>query len=143
MFCQSERKCQWYSSQLTSNESWGLHMPRKNPETLIQKDIMDTLKLAGYAVWRMPLGPSTYTANGQVRFRPNPLAGFPDLFGILKNRPGVLFAIEVKTATGKCSEKQLKWLAKLKSLGCVSIVARDPTEALEAIKSYDRPDFHS
>lgn len=106
-------------------------------ESEIQREILDTLRRCGYSIWRMPLGGVRHSGGGTKK---NPLSGFPDLFGIMKNRRGVLFAIEVKTTKGKVSPKQLEWNELLNALGAVSMIATSASEALEMVKKHDRID---
>jgi hypothetical protein len=66
------------------------------------------------------------------------MKGFPDLFGICQNRPGVLFVIEVKTEKGKLRKDQEKWLKILDELGCVCVVGRCAVTVLKDLESKDR-----
>lgn len=94
----------------------------KNKESVLQKEILDYLKVQGYSCWKMPLG-AMMVKNG-YRAK-NPLKGFPDLFGICKHQKGRMFAIEVKTDEGKVSKDQTQWHQLLVELGCICFVARD------------------
>lgn len=60
--------------------------------------------------------------------------GFSDLFGFRKS-DGRIFFIEVKTETGKLSEKQKYFLETMKQLGAIAGVARNPQEAIEIIQT--------
>ena len=124
---------------------WGL-MPQgrnkiQNPkEAEVQAAILQWLKLAGYSAWRVPMGPIPCHKGGQkTRWRPNPMAGFPDIMGICKNRPGRMFVIEVKAWKGRISEKQKLWLAHLEALGVITIVARDLSTVIELLPVRDIP----
>lgn len=74
----------------------------------------------------MPLG-AMLVGGGYTA--PNPLKGFPDIFGYLPS--GRAFVIEVKTETGKLSELQGQWLTRLQNTGVICIVAR----SLDDVKS--------
>jgi hypothetical protein len=91
-------------------------------EAELQKLVLDYLKKKkGYFVWRSYVGP---IVRGRAKIlSPNPMAGFPDIFGFTDtNKP---FAIELKSQTGKLSDKQVNWLQNLKAKGVHCIVARD------------------
>lgn len=65
---------------------------------------------------------------------PNPLKGFPDIFGYLPDGRG--FVIEVKTETGKVSPLQNDWLVKLQNTGVICIVARSLDDVKELLGEY-------
>ena len=90
-------------------------------EAELQKLVLDFLNAKkGYFVWRSYVGP---IIRGRTKkLSPNPMAGFPDIFGFDDhNRP---FAIELKSQRGTLSEKQVWWLTHLKQKGVKCIVAR-------------------
>lgn len=63
--------------------------------------------------------------------------GFPD---VLCFWPGKgIAAIEFKSATGRVSEPQIEWLARLKDLGIPCVVSRDADHALEFLRSAGAP----
>jgi len=107
-------------------------------ESTIQKEILAYLRNTGYSVWKMPLGPQLIHAKGRTVMAKNALKGFPDIFGILKNIPGKLFVIEVKSATGKLRPEQKMWLARLEKLGVSCLVARTLQEVIEFLKEEDK-----
>ncbi len=75
---------------------------------------------------------------GELVLRKNKeFEGFPDLFGILKNKRGHMFAIEVKSETGSVSQVQKAWIEKLNLLGVLAFVARDMKTALDKVLAYD------
>lgn len=84
-------------------------------ESEIQAQILHYLRTQQYFVWRSHTGPMLQKGGRRVS---NPLKGYPDISGILKTRPGVLFCIEVKTEKGKLSKEQLEWKEKLTMHGC-------------------------
>lgn len=67
-------------------------------------------------------------------FRKNSMKGFPDIAGVVNGR---MFAIEVKTPTGRMSEAQRDWQQKLESNGVVYLIAKSVEDVkknlLEAI----------
>lgn len=111
-------------------------------ESEIQTTILQWLKVAGYYAWKVPLGPMA-VRGGKDRSRPiwksNPMAGFPDIQGLCKNRPGRMFVIEVKSRKGRLSDKQKVWLTELENRGVVTIVARDLATVIEILKARDIP----
>lgn len=65
---------------------------------------------------------------------PHPLKGFPDIFGYFPDGRG--FAIEVKSKTGKVSDVQALWHARLNQEGVLVIVARSIEDVETALKEY-------
>lgn len=63
----------------------------------------------------------------------NKNAGQPDIFGILKNGSGRLFAIEVKNEIGKLSDEQKKEIRELEEAGALVIVSRDLEKVIEIL----------
>jgi hypothetical protein len=94
----------------------------KVKEVEIQKAITDWLSANNYTFWRNFVGPRI--AKGKF-FIKNPMAGLPDILGILKNYPGKLFGIEIKSDSGKLSEDQKAWIRKLELSGATILVTRD------------------
>lgn len=103
-------------------------------ESDIQKQILEYLKAKGYLVWRNYVGP---VLQGNKRFTKNPMAGLPDILGICRNRPGVLFGIEVKTEEGVLSEKQKNWILDLKSHGALVFVADNIEIVIKVMETLD------
>ncbi len=104
-------------------------------ESEIQKQIIKYLELKKYCFWRNYVGP---ILRGPTKRRsPNPMAGLPDIIGVLKSSPR-MFVIEVKTKTGKLSEKQVVWLDKLNKAGALCIVARTVAEVIDAFEMHDK-----
>lgn len=100
-------------------------------EAEIQKAILAWLRLKGYVVWRNYVGP---ILRGKQKIpSPNPMAGMPDICGLLKD--GRLFAIEVKRPGGKVSPKQVKWITTLQDAGAVAFIARDLDTVRERLDS--------
>lgn len=107
-------------------------------ESEIQRAILDWLALTGYSAWKMPLGGMKVGGGFSAA---NKLKGFPDIFGICKYQKGRLFTIEVKSAKGRLSEKQIEWMNKLEALGVITIVARDVQAVKDGLKYHDKPYF--
>ena len=97
----------------------------KNKESVLQKQILDMLKIEGYSAWKMPLGAMMVRSGSRLVYAKNPLKGFPDIFGICKYHKGRMFAIEVKIEGGKVKPEQKEWHELLVALGCICFVARD------------------
>jgi hypothetical protein len=70
--------------------------------------------------------------------RPTKVAveGYPDLSGYRRSDGKAVF-IEVKTATGRPSEKQLHFIEQAKQAGCIAGIARSVEEALELVRYED------
>jgi hypothetical protein len=83
-------------------------------ETKLQRAAMDWLEARNVIHWRMPLGPVVHTIGKRQIWKRNPLKGFPDIAGILtREHPGVLFAIEFKSASGRLEDEQRYWRSLL------------------------------
>lgn len=91
-----------------------------NPETAIQKSIIDWLKAQGHFAVKIPVQP----IKAGKFFKPNPIKGFPDIFCLPLGGKGRLVVIEVKTETGALKPEQRDWLRKLEDYGVICIVAR-------------------
>jgi hypothetical protein len=59
--------------------------------------------------------------------------GFSDLCGVRKSDGRAVF-IEVKTASGRASEKQKQFLAKMREYGAIAGIARSEEEANKLIQ---------
>lgn len=70
--------------------------------------------------WRVSV--AALPVHGGKASRANPLAGHPDIACIVG---GKYIAIEVKTATGRMSEKQIAWQIRLIAAGGLHIIARN------------------
>ena len=113
---------------------------RGNPETIVQREIIDRLRAMGYeladsgkpgALIRMSIG-AVHKRGG---FAKNPLKGFPDLMGFLKAGNGRMFVIEVKRKDGGVlSPDQKKWLEFLCKTGVLCIVGRSADYVAEIIQ---------
>lgn len=106
-------------------------------EVLAGKNISTSQGKGGFAV-RMPLGAYPFSGKGgQVSWGTHPLKGFPDIFGVLKNRRGVMFAIELKSTKGTFRPGQEAWIERLKMAGAVAFVARDLHTVVETLRRED------
>ena len=97
-------------------------------ESEIQKEILEWLRASGYKTWKNYLGPLLICGGRRAR---NPNSGQPDIYGIFKNKPGKMFAIEIKSYCGKLSEQQRREILELETSGVFVIAAR----TLSVVKS--------
>jgi hypothetical protein len=105
-------------------------------EVLHGGNIAESVGKGGVAI-RMPLGAYPFTRNGRTYFGKHPLQGFPDIFGVLKNRRGVMFAIELKSTNGRMGPNQSEWISRLKAAGVVAFVAKDLNTVVETLRRED------
>lgn len=101
-------------------------------ESDIQKQIMLALSQAGCVVWRNNTGMIKNPQGRPVRF--GLCVGSSDIIGI---GPGGRFlAIEVKTAKGRATEKQLNFINRVIKAGGIAGVARSADEAVKIIDDF-------
>jgi hypothetical protein len=93
----------------------------------------DSLKRSGLLYWRVSNGPSLYSKNNKTHFRRSPIAGFPDLAGLTPD--GQFWALELKTAKGRVSPDQERWIENIKKSKGIAEVARNPSDVLKFIWS--------
>lgn len=94
---------------------------RNNRESEITKAILAYLRASGIVSWKNWSGPMT------------PIRGISDILGVLP--PGGRFlAIEVKTATGKLTEHQLRFLSAVREAGGVAFVARSLDDVISTLR---------
>lgn len=99
----------------------------------MEHDIQNSIRaaLAPYAVifranvGRMKLPDGRYFSTGLP-------VGFSDLFGFRKSDGRAVF-IEVKTASGRVSKDQKRFLLKMREYGAIAGVARSEEEAIKLI----------
>lgn len=105
-------------------------------ESVIQKAILEWLRTQSHWLdaWRVPLGPMLV---GKGHSAPNPMKGFPDIMGVFSD--GRMFAIEVKSETGRLRPEQKAWRDRLDVRGVVWIEAR----SLEDVLNYFNARFGS
>lgn len=100
----------------------------------MEHDIQNAIRaaLAPYAVifranvGRMKLPDGRYFSTGLP-------VGFSDLFGVRKSDGKAVF-IEVKTASGRVSKDQKRFLSKMREYGAIAGVARSEEEAIKLIQ---------
>lgn len=95
-------------------------------ETALVRSILEYLRLRGIMAWRVQ-SQGTFDPVKKVRRTFNGLPGVSDIIGLLpqsSDRPGVLLALEVKTATGKLSESQRSFLDRVNRAGGIGCVVR-------------------
>lgn len=95
--------------------------------------VTDSLERSNLVWWRVANGPAVYSRNNKTFFRKSPISGFPDLAGLTPD--GQFWAMELKTARGRISPEQLKWIEKIKLSNGIAEVVRSPSEALKFIYS--------
>jgi VRR-NUC domain len=108
------------------------------PERDVQALILNWLKAARYFAVRVPVGAVPHTRGDKFFWRKSPLRGFPDILGVMKNRPGQMFCIECKSSTGRVSPEQKVMIESLREAGVLVIVARTLAEVIEKLKEVDR-----
>ena len=75
---------------------------------------------------------SGYTFDGRY-FDTGLPKGFSDLFGFRKSDGRAVF-IEVKTAKGRASDDQKRFISQMKKKGAIAGICRSPEEALRLVK---------
>ena len=66
------------------------------------------------------------------------MKGFPDIMGVLKSKPGMLFTIEVKSKNGKLKPEQVIMREKLEHAGVVYILARSLFDVIEELSKHEQ-----
>lgn len=99
-------------------------------ESDLQRLVTDYLKFSGLVWWRVPLG-GVLQDGGKFRTK-NPMAGFPDLCGLIAPT-GKLWGIELKSTRGVISLIQKARIFELTSAGAMIRICRDFKEAKEFI----------
>lgn len=89
-------------------------------EKYLQSQVMAWLTNHGFWFRRVPVQGVRGSKGARMK---NPMAGMPDLIGLLPG--GRLFAIELKTAEGTLSPIQEKTIAELEAKGALVIIARN------------------
>jgi hypothetical protein len=109
-------------------------------ESEIQKAILEFLSASAVFYWRCNLGGVRRSGIGLTK---NPMRGFPDVAGICPGSVGRLFAIEIKTPTGRLSDDQKKWEAKLKAAGVVYVIATSVEDVRRGLGLHREPSCRS
>lgn len=99
-------------------------------ESTIQKKIMIALSMAGCVIWRNNTGVLKNEAGIPIKF--GLCKGSSDLIGICPD--GAFLAVEVKTATGKVSPDQRRFIAQVQTYGGRAGVARSVEDALAILE---------
>ena len=104
----------------------------------IQKEILDYLWRQDIFCWRNNSVGLFDPIRGIVR-KPNKyqLLGVSDILGSYKGKP---LAIEVKSATGKLSENQVKFLDKAISEGWIAFTARSVEDVEAKFNQFEKID---
>jgi len=102
-------------------------------EADIQKVVCSYLTVKRVFWWRMHLGGVRRSGKG---YTSNPLAGFPDVAGIVPKSGGSMFCMEFKTETGVVSEKQKEWYEKLTGNGVKVYVVRCREQGIQTVDGW-------
>lgn len=105
-------------------------------ESDLQKLVISHLHLSGLVWWRVPLG-GVMQSGGKFRTS-NPMAGFPDLCGLIPPT-GKMWGIELKSTRGVISPIQKARIFELCGAGAMIRICRTFPEAkefIDFIKSY-------
>lgn len=92
----------------------------------IQRLIMLALSEAGCLIFRQNVGVLKNAAGIPIRF--GLAIGSSDLIGIAPG--GRFLAVEIKTAKGKATPEQLRFIEAVRDRGGIAGIARSPAEAL-------------
>jgi hypothetical protein len=65
----------------------------------------------------------------------SPIAGFPDIAGIYKER---FFALEVKGDNGKLSPSQVQWISSLNTAGAFASVVRSVEDTIDVLMMIEK-----
>lgn len=101
---------------------------------LTEHDIQNNIRMAlaerGHMCFRVNVG-KVRTKDGRW-FSTGAPKGFSDLFGFRND--GQIFFIEVKNATGKAREEQIRFMELMKSKGAIAGIARSVDEAIAIVE---------
>jgi hypothetical protein len=89
------------------------------PEGSIKKSILSFLELNGIFCWNNPTGAVQIKPGRFMRFGK---VGSADIVGILPG--GRFLAVEVKTDKGRLSDEQAEFIADIRRLGGLAVIAR-------------------
>lgn len=104
-----------------------------NPETALQNAIRLAISPTGARLFRNSVGTAVTRTGATIRF--GLCVGSSDLIGWTpRDGVAVFTAIEVKTATGRLSEEQEKFLAAVEKAGGIAGVARSQEEAIALLR---------
>lgn len=101
-------------------------LPVSPRETDIVRTILDGLHACGIMAWRVNTGAMAGSHNGKSRFVRFGPKGQADIQGVWHG--GRFLAIEVKRPSGKVTLEQADWLARIRDVGGIAIVAHSWAE---------------
>ena len=117
----------------------------KKSESLILKEIITALSMGGVPVWRNNTGKARTVDGRFIKFGiPSADGGGSDLIGItpvtitadmVGKKIGVFTAVEVKSASGRATAAQTRFIENVKNLGGFAGVARSDSEATDLVSS--------
>ena len=109
-----------------------IKLPDK-PEKQILQEILYYLHLVKKIpfFWRNNTGATLSQYKGKARFLRFGVSGASDIIGILSD--GRFLAIEVKTRTGRLSEKQQEFLDRINGAGGLGFVARSVQDVISKL----------
>ena len=116
---------------------WLKNSVTKEKESDLLSYALAALKRSGLLYWRVANGAVLHNIGGKMIMKKSPIKGFPDLAGVFGD--GRLWAIELKTSTGKLSPEQVEWITKLNHSGAMAVVLRSREEIntfIEAAKKH-------
>lgn len=114
---------------------------KRGPEGLIQDACLKWLEAAGYMHWREYVGPIVRGGGkSKIRLGPNPNKGILDIMVISKIIRGKLFAIEVKSDTGRVSTEQSDWIGDFEKAGVRCAVVRSLDGLRQALRTFEAED---
>lgn len=111
-------------------------MSKVIPEKIIQAQILNYLTMNGLYIWRNN-STAVFDASKKV-FRKarskHSINGSSDILGILPD--GRFLAIEVKSATGRASPDQIKFINAINSNGGLAFIARSIDDVIKHLDQY-------
>ena len=99
-------------------------------ESDLMRLCMLALSEAGCLIWRNNVGCITDKRGIPVRF--GLCVGSSDLIGIAPG--GQFLAVEIKTAKGKATPEQLRFIEAVRARGGIAGIARSPQDALDLLR---------
>lgn len=96
----------------------------------IQRLIMLALSEAGCLIWRNNTGVLKNAAGIPIKF--GLCVGSSDLIGIAPG--GRFMAVEIKTAKGRITPEQMRFIEAVRNRGGIAGIARSPEDALDLLR---------
>ncbi len=122
-----------YNEMLASLPKRGAKKRAANPETVLQKQIVEAIRAHGLWVVRVAgQGTLQHVGKGQAVLKQSEMAGFPDL--LVLGPEGTAVWLEVKTPKGKVSPLQRSRIERLGILGHHAGVVRSVEQALAMLE---------